>query len=248
MMKTIRLRIRRQEGPGKRPYWEEFSIPWQPGMNVVACLMEIRKNPVNARGKATTPVVWESNCLEEVCGACSMKVNGVARQACSALVDGLRQPIVLEPLSSFPVVRDLAVDRSAMFERLKKVQAWVEVDGSHPLGPGPRHSENLQAFRYELSRCMTCGVCLEACPNYHRRSPFMGPQPLAQVLLFNLHPSGALTGDRRLEAIMGPDGILGCGQAQNCVRSCPKGVPLTRAISVLQGETVRYALRRWASR
>ena len=64
---TIQLKIKRQEGPEATPYWEEFEIPYQPHMNVVSCLMEIRKNPVNAQGKPTTPVVWESVCLEEEC-------------------------------------------------------------------------------------------------------------------------------------------------------------------------------------
>ena len=55
-------------------------------MNVISALMEIRRNPVNAEGKATTPVTWDMNCLEEVCGACSMVINGSPRQSCTALV------------------------------------------------------------------------------------------------------------------------------------------------------------------
>ena len=64
-------------------------------------------------------MVWECNCLEEVCGACTMIINGRVRQACTALIHKLDQPIVLEPMSKFPVVRDLYVDRSRMFESLK---------------------------------------------------------------------------------------------------------------------------------
>ena len=59
-------------------------------MNVISALMEIRRNPVNAEGEKTTPVTWDMNCLEEVCGACSMVINGRPRQSCSALVDQLR--------------------------------------------------------------------------------------------------------------------------------------------------------------
>ena len=71
----IRLIVKRQEGPNAKPHWEEFSVAHQPHMNVVSALMEIRKNPVNAQGKPTAPVVWESVCLEEVCGACTMIIN-----------------------------------------------------------------------------------------------------------------------------------------------------------------------------
>ncbi len=67
-----------------------------------------------------------------------MLINGRARMACSALVDKLEQPIRLEPFSKFPVVRDLAVDRSVLFENLKAVKAWIPVDGSYDLGSGPQ--------------------------------------------------------------------------------------------------------------
>ncbi|MBS1196180.1 MAG: succinate dehydrogenase subunit, partial [Actinobacteria bacterium] len=93
MPDTIRFRIKRQDRPGAAPYWQEFAIPYRPGHNVVSALMAIRENPVTADGKRVAPPVWESNCMEEVCGSCSMRINGRARQACSALVDSLAQPI-----------------------------------------------------------------------------------------------------------------------------------------------------------
>lgn len=248
MAEKIKLRIRRQDGPEARPFWEPFTIGYRPNMNVISCLMAIRQHPVNARGERTAPVAWESSCLEEVCGACSMLINGRARQACTALVDRLKQPIVLEPLSSFPVVRDLVVDRNAIFQTLKKVKAWLPVDGTHALGPGPRYPEAVRQFRYELSKCITCGVCLEVCPNYNRDGRFIGPQPLTQVLYQNLHPTGGLNEDERLDAIMEQDGIIRCGQAQNCVQMCPKGIPITEAIAILNGATTRRALRRWLRR
>ena len=69
-------------------------------------------------------------------------------------------------MSKFPVVRDLVVDRSRMFETMKKIQAWLPVDSYHDLGPGPRQSQEQQQMAYVLSKCMTCGCCLEACPQY----------------------------------------------------------------------------------
>ena len=84
------------------PYQEEFEVPYRPNMNVISALMEIRRNPVNKKGEKTTPVIWDMNCLEEVCGACSMVINGRPRQSCSALVDQLEQPIRLEPMTYIP--------------------------------------------------------------------------------------------------------------------------------------------------
>ena len=110
--RTVLFKIKRQASPGSQAYWEEFELPWKRHMNVISSLMDIAANPVTREGKPTTPLTYDSNCLEEVCGSCAMLINGRARMACSALVDNLEQPIRLEPLSKFPVVRDLAVDRN----------------------------------------------------------------------------------------------------------------------------------------
>lgn len=241
--KTIRLKIKRQEGPKAKPYFEEFAIPYRPRMNVVSCLMEIRKHPVTAQGKQTAPVVWESVCLEEVCGACSMIINGIPRQACSALVDSLKQPICLEPLSKFPLVRDLKVDRTKLFDALKRIHGWIDIDGPFDLGPGPRMAERKRRWAYELSKCMTCGCCYEACPNCNTRNEFMGPHAISQVRLFNAHPTGAMNKEVRLSALMGADGITSCGNAQNCVRACPKEIPLTTSIAHMNRETFKQSLK-----
>lgn len=234
---TIRLSIKRQSDVNSPSFIEEFFIPYRSNMNVISALMEIRKNPVNAKGEKTTAVVWESVCLEEVCGACSMVINGKPRQACSTLIDQLEQPIRLEPLSTFPVVRDLMVDRQRMFDSLKKVKAWIPIDGTYDLGPGPRMPEATRQWAYELSKCMTCGCCLEACPNVNDKSSFIGPAPLSQVRLFNVHPTGAMNKEERLAAIMGEGGITACGNSQNCVQVCPKGIPLTTSIADLNRQT-----------
>lgn len=235
---TIELRIRRQDAPSAPPRWEEFSIPWQPNLNVISCLMEIRRNPVTKSGQRTTPIAWEASCLEEVCGSCTMVVNGRPRQSCTTLVDRLPDaPITLEPMSKFVVVRDLIVERAPMFDALKRVKGWIPIDGTYDLGAGPREPEAEREARYVFSRCMTCGCCMEACPQYNDRSDFMGPAPLAQVRLFNAHPTGRMNARERLEAIMGRGGLMECGNAQNCVEVCPKEIPLTEAFGELGRQT-----------
>ncbi len=153
-------------------------------MNVNSALQQIQKYPQTTEGKEVAPVVWEAACLEEVCGSCTMVIDGRVRQACSALVDQIApkgEVITIEPMSKFPVVRDLVVDRARMFEDMKRVKAWIELDGTHELGPGPRESQENQEERYPLSRCMTCGCCLEACPQYNDSTSFVGPFALNLV-------------------------------------------------------------------
>ena len=244
----IHLRIRRQDGPEKPSRWEEFDVPYREKLNVISCLMEIQKNPVTSSGQKTTPVIWEGNCLEEVCGACTMIINGKAKQACSALIDQLEQPIVLEPLTKFPLIRDLMIDRQVMFDNLKKVHAWIPIDGTYNLGSGPRLAESKRQWAYELSKCMTCGCCMEACPQVNSRSKFMGPAPISQVRLFNTHPTGEMNKHERLAALLDEGGIADCGNAQNCVRACPKNIPLTTSLADMNREVNKFTLNRWLRR
>jgi succinate dehydrogenase / fumarate reductase iron-sulfur subunit len=251
MAKSILLKIRRQASPEARPYWEQFEVPYRQNMNVISALMEVRKNPVTTEGKASQPPVWEAACLEEVCGSCTMNINGGVRQACTALIDDVGVPagdrllVTLEAMRKFPLVRDLTVDRSKMFGDLKKVRAWVPIDGAYDLGMGPPQDDHVRQFRYALSRCMTCGCCLEACPQINERSTFVGPAAIGQALLFNLHPVGRAIERERMEYLTGQEGITGCGNAQNCVKVCPKSVPLTQAIAQLNRDTTIYKIRKW---
>ncbi len=243
MANMVKIKIKRQKDQRSEPYWEEFQVDYQPNMNVITLLQEIQRNPVTTDGRKTTPVSWDCSCLEEVCGACTMVINGEAQQACSALVDKFEQPIILEPMRKFPIIHDLVVNRQRMFDALKKVKAWIPIDGTYDLGPGPRQASADQEEMYLYSRCMTCGCCVDSCPQYTPDSEFVGPSALGQVFLFNQNPTGKFNKDERLNAIMGIGGIQDCGNAQNCVRVCPKEIPLTTGIAKLNGATLSQAVK-----
>ena len=114
---------------------------------------------------------------------------------------------------------------------LKKVSAWIPVEARFDGDPGPTHAPELAAERYDMSRCMMCGCCLDACPQVGPRSEFVGAAILNQVALMNTHPSGKADSDARLEALMTEHGAADCGNAQNCVKVCPKGIPLVDSIA-----------------
>ncbi len=253
---SIRVRVLRQDKPDRESYWEYFDVPYEPNMNVISVLQKIAARAHSEDGRSVSPVAWDCNCLEEVCGSCTMLINGRTRMACSALVDNLlkeSKEIELRPMSKFPVVRDLCVDRSRLFRALERVKAWVPVDDSYDHGPGPRVSPEEQEDAYPLSQCMSCGCCLEACPQYTKidltqrddesddafekrkneayDSGFVGAHAVSQTMLFNSHPIGKMITDERLEAVTSQGGIQMCGNAQNCVSVCPKHIPLTRSIA-----------------
>jgi succinate dehydrogenase / fumarate reductase iron-sulfur subunit len=255
--RSVRVRVLRQDVAGGESYWERFEIPYESNLNVISILQKIAAMATSRDGRKVAPVAWDCCCLEEVCGSCTMLINGRTRMACSALVDRLLaedpDEIELRPMSKFPVVRDLVVDRRRLFRALERVKAWVPVDDSYDHGAGPRISPEEQQDAYPLATCISCGCCVEACPQFNRIEPvrrpdespeafdvrrrqafdagFMGPHAISQAMLFNSHPTGRMIADERMEALTSEGGIQMCGNAQNCVAVCPKGIPLTRSIA-----------------
>lgn len=268
------VRILRQDAPGEKSYWERFKIPYSPEMNVISVLQKVAEMSRTSDGRAVAPVAWDCNCLEEVCGACTMVINGRVRQACSALVDKLlvEHPgdIELRPMSKFPVIRDLLVDRSRLFRALKKIQGWIPVDGYFDRGPGPTQSPEQQEIAYPLSECMSCGCCLDACPQYtkielERREGesdeqfrsrkeaafdqgFIGAHAISQAMYFNAHPVGKMSANARLFALTSEGGVQVCGNAQNCVAVCPKSIPLTTSIARAGRAATVYSIKSWLER
>jgi succinate dehydrogenase / fumarate reductase, iron-sulfur subunit len=247
---AIVVEIKRQDRPDAEAYWQTFSIPYRSNMNVTSVLQQIQANPETAQGEKTSPVNYDAACLEEVCGSCTMVINGVARQACSALIDQIRKaagdgPIRIEPMSKFPVVRDLIVDRTRMFENLKRIKGWIPVDGYYDQGPGAKIDPAKQDEMYAMSRCMTCGCCLEACPQFTKDNMFVGAQVISQVKYFNLHPTAKVNADERLEVVMGEGGITDCGNAQNCVKVCPKEIPLLDSIGWVGRAATVYSIKKF---
>lgn len=267
----INVRVRRQDGPGKEPYWQLFKIPYEPELNVITVLQRIAAKAETSDGKKVAPVTWDCGCLEEVCGACTMVINGRVRQSCSALVDRLLEDnpdeLVLEPMNKFPVVRDLMVDRQRLFRGLEKVKAWVPVDSYYNMGAGERQLRATQEQNYPLSQCMSCGCCVDSCPQYQKveleRLPdesdedflkrqneafdeaFVGPHAISQAMLFNNHPTGKAIADERMDALTGPGGVQMCGNAQNCVSVCPKEIPLTTSIARAGRAATVHMIKKW---
>jgi succinate dehydrogenase / fumarate reductase, iron-sulfur subunit len=268
--RTFEVRVLRQDRPGESSYWERHRVPYERDMNVISVLQKIAAQAATIDGRRVAPVAWDCNCLEEVCGSCTMVINGRTRMACTALVDRLLadnpDEIELRPMTRFPVVRDLLVDRARLFQGLEKVKAWVPVDGYYNAGPGPRQSQEQQQTIYPITECISCGCCLEACPQYSKLETvrrdgesdqqyeernrqlygraFMGAAIIAQAMRFNYDPTGSLNKSERLDALMSEGGIQMCGNAQNCVAVCPKEIPLTREIARAGRATTIHAIKK----
>lgn len=243
-MSVVEFTIKRQNAPEDFSYWQNFEIPFQPGMTVAQALKSIQKQPYKKTGEAVAPVVWGDFCLGEFCHTCLMLINGHVSRACEKSIEDLQKPIRLEPLTKFPVQRDLCVDCSSLFHDLKIREAWNELDPIDSLFEPQNISYDQTLKLKNFSDCTFCGACLEACPQYNPRSSFVGAAVINQIHFLNQTPVGRSQKEKRLGHLMSRGGITGCDRSQNCVEVCPQHVDLALSL----GEVAREASKTFFKR
>lgn len=239
----VKLRVLRQDGPNKpdTKHYEQFEVEVPDGATVCTALLELERS-----AEARAPVGFEWSCLEGACGSCTMLVNGRVKQACLTPVTGADAPkvVTLEPLSKFPVVRDLIVERARMFRGLDEATS----DHTGGVTDGRALTKAHQAALYTSSRCTSCGACLEACPEVRSSGAFVGPSQLHQLERLRENAPDETERHRIVDLAMGEGGVADCGKAQNCVEVCPAELPLVDSIQRLSRAASKRLLFGWWSR
>jgi succinate dehydrogenase / fumarate reductase iron-sulfur subunit len=214
------LQIKRQKEPNSDSYWQTIEYNCEDGENeTIATVLRAIEN-----GKlGIEPISWECSCLQKKCGACAMIIDGKPRLACDFFLKNHKgkNPIIIEPLRKFPVVRDLIVDRSVMRDNLKKLNAWMEKEAAV-------QGEKKNELMYDASRCLQCGCCLEVCPNYCSGDEFYGAAgavPMARIMNGN-HKNDADIKKNYNEHI-----YKGCGKSLACLDICPAKIKTDRMLS-----------------
>ncbi|WP_323735830.1 2Fe-2S iron-sulfur cluster-binding protein [Methanosphaera sp. ISO3-F5] len=161
-MQTLKVIIKTQEN-GKEKI-KEYEYKEELHITVTTLLEKINHT-------YDTKIHYSSSCQQGICGSCTMLINGWPKLACKTFIDELImtkhfQKITIEPLTKFPIIKDLIVDRNIIHKNMKKAQQWLENEAK--INPN-----NIQ-FEYEVSQCLLCGCCLEVCPNYNGENDFMG--------------------------------------------------------------------------
>ena len=180
-----------------------------------------------------TKIHYSSSCLQGLCGSCAMLINGWPKLACKTFVNELPMTkyfhkITLEPLSKFPIIKDLMVDRSKLYESMKETQQWLDEKAKI-------NYDNID-FEYELSECLMCGCCLEACPNYTGENPFMGA-----VLPVSSAKITAQTSNEKLKfhrQKYRKHFYNNCVKSLVCQDVCPMEIPTQRAISYMNKNSI----------
>jgi succinate dehydrogenase iron-sulfur subunit len=220
---TLRVaRYRPEHGPD--PYFDEFEVPYRGDMVVLDALNYIKDD---LDGSLT----YRWSCRMGVCGSCGMMVNGVPRLTCSTFLREFdSQPIVVEPLENFPVIRDLVIDMSDFLEKLKEVKPWVirEKEGSVEDGEYLQTPEEVDRYK-QFSMCINCMLCYSACPVYGQDPEFLGPAVIALARRYDLDSRDQ--GRSQRDEVLGVDwGIWDCTFVGECSVVCPKDVDPAAAI------------------
>ena len=159
-----------------------------------------------------------------------MLVNGRPILTCNAFVRDYDGPLRVEPLSNFPIVRDLVVDLDGFVEKLRDVKPWIVRKVEKDLDDGEYLQTPAELERYkQFSMCINCALCYAACPVLAHEPDFVGPAAIALGHRYNLdsRDEGEAA---RWEAMNGADGVWACSYANECSQVCPKHVDPAMAI------------------
>jgi succinate dehydrogenase / fumarate reductase iron-sulfur subunit len=220
-----------------------------PDMSVLECLDVLNEGLIE---KGELPVTFEHDCREGICGSCGFMINGEAHgpmkatTVCQLTMRHFKEgsELVMEPwrATSFPIIKDLMVDRRA-FDRIISSGGYISVGtGSAPDGNAIPVSKEISDRAMDAAACIGCGACVAACPNASA-ALFTG----AKMTHLNLLPQGKPERDIRalsMVAQMTAEGFGGCTNIGECTAACPKEIPL-EVIATMNRD---YARGSWRER
>ena len=215
------VKIKRQATPESAAYWQSFSYDGPKHVTVSAVLdaLNYTDDLFDLGGKPASRIRWECSCMQAMCGGYAMVINGVPALACATFADEVKgENLVLEPLSKFPVVADLIVDRSVIYENLNRAKAYLET-----LAPPDKKQHEQQ---YSVAKCLKCGLCLEVCPNYLPEGEFFGA-----VLANESYLIASQSADKKqMTGAYKKHFAAGCSKALSCESVCPMKIETLTSI------------------
>jgi len=207
------------------PYQRTYAVEADSEERVLDCLNKIR-------WEQDGTLAYRMSCAHGVCGSDAMKINGKCALACQKLVkEVLSDEILVEPLPSFPVLKDLIVDLSSFYAKVDWVRPYLIATNTPEKErlqlPGDQHKIS------EAIRCILCACCMGSCPVCQSDERFLGPAPLVQAFrrIFDTRDEGL---EQRLLAVDDPEGVWGCVSHFECTRACPKEIKVTKHINELK--------------
>ena len=223
--------------PGSEPHYDTFPVEVPDTGNVL--------DAIEQAWATDQTVMFRHACHHASCGSCGLLVNDVEKLPCVTPVKdyGEGATIKIDPMRNFPVITDIAIDASPIYERMKLVGMPI-IRKAEPLRSDGKYvfPEGLKEFdRFE--NCLECGLCLSACPVMATDPQFLGPMGLAAAERLLNEPRG-VDQDYIYDLIDDEHGLWRCHSSFECTEACPYEVDPGAAIMRLKGKVAARKIGR----
>ena len=220
-MKTAFKILRFDPEKDSKSHWEHYEVELEPTDRVLDGIEAIK-------GRLDGTLALRRSCAHGICGSDAMIINGKNRLACKVLVKSLKQPITIEPMRGFKVLKDLIVDMEPFFAKYRAVTPYLVETGPRPEKERPQSPQQRERFD-DTTKCILCGACTTSCPSFWADPNYIGPAAIVQAhrFLFDSRDQGK---EERLQVMNDREGVWRCRTVFNCVEACPRGINVTRAI------------------
>jgi len=218
-MKTATFKIWR--GDQNIGEFKNYPAEVSEGMVVLDAVLQIQARHAN-------DLACRWNCKAGKCGSCSAEVNGMPRLMCMTRLSEipLDKPITIEPMKTFPIVRDLATDVSWNFRVKKKIKPFKPRAPDAPDGTWRMAQADIDRVQ-EFRKCIECFLCQDVCHvlrDHHKHDEFVGPRFFVYAAALEMHP---LDTEDRLAELKQAHGVGYCNITKCCTKVCPENITIT---------------------
>ncbi len=218
-MTIAKFKIHRGDKNGGE--FKEFETDITEGMVVLDAVHQIQAESAN-----DLAVRW--NCKAGKCGSCSAEVNGMPKLMCMTRMSDLNlaEPITIEPMKAFPVMKDLVTDVSWNYRVKKKIKPFKPRKPDNADGSWTMQQQDVERVQ-EFRKCIECFLCQDVCHvlrDHHKHDEFIGPRFFVYNAALEMHP---LDTEDRLEDLKTSHGIGYCNITKCCTKVCPEHITIT---------------------
>jgi succinate dehydrogenase / fumarate reductase iron-sulfur subunit len=218
-MAQATFRIWRGDPKGGR--FQDYTAEVDEGMVVLDAVHQIQATQAN-------DLACRWNCKAGKCGSCSAEINGKPRLMCMTRLDQvpLDQPVVIEPMQAFPLIKDLVTDVSWNYGVKKRIKPFQPRPPDAPDGTWRMSQEDVDRVQ-EFRKCIECFLCQDVCHvlrEHHLHEEFVGPRFLVHLATLEMHP---LDTEDRAAALRKEHGVGYCNITKCCTKVCPEGIHIT---------------------
>lgn len=209
-----------------KPRMQNYDVTLRPSVHMLLdAILEIKEKDDS--------LTIRKSCREGVCGSDAININGRNGLACVTPINTLQEPVVLRPLPSFPVIRDLVVDMTQFYKQYYSIKPYLinfDIPPEKERLQLPHERDRLDG----LYECILCACCSSQCPSYWwNPDKFVGPAGLLQAFRF-ISDSRDQATEERLDDLNDAYRLFRCRTIMNCTEVCPKGLEPSRAIEKIR--------------